>query len=102
MTPGSIAGLVEVLEQKGILTKQEVRDAITNLRRHTPMAEQAIPPLEAIPEPYVMTKIEGKIIQAILDLLNAHGPHRQTSQGLIGLLNQLINVGQLLARRTAH
>ena len=50
-----------------------MRDAITNLRRHTPMAQQANPPLEAIPEPYVMTENEDKIIQAILDLLNANG-----------------------------
>ena len=49
----AIAGLVEVLERKVPLTKQEVRDTITELRRLTPQAQQATPPLEAIPEPYL-------------------------------------------------
>ena len=40
----SIAALVEVLERKGLLTKQEVRDVIIELRRRTPKAEQTNPP----------------------------------------------------------
>lgn len=63
----SIAGLVQVLERKGLLTKQEVRDTITELRQQTPMAQQAGPPIDAIPEPYVMTEVEDNIIQVILD-----------------------------------
>lgn len=46
-----IAGLVEVLERKVPLTKQEVRDTITEARRLTPQAQQATPPLEAIQNP---------------------------------------------------
>jgi hypothetical protein len=37
----SIASLVEVLERKGLLTKQEVREVITELRQQTPKAHQA-------------------------------------------------------------
>jgi hypothetical protein len=66
------------------------------------MAEQANPPLEAIPEPYGMNETEDKIIQAILDLLNAHGLTARQAKALFGRLNQLIDVGELLAKRTAH
>ena len=98
----SIAALVQVLERKGVLTKQELRDAITELRRQTPKAEQANPPLEAIPEPYVMTEVEDKIIQAILDLLNANSLTTRQAKALLGRLNQLIDVGEMLARGTTH
>ena len=47
----AIAGLVDVLEHKGLLTKQEVREVISDLRRHTPSAHQASPPLEASQNP---------------------------------------------------
>jgi hypothetical protein len=98
----SIAGLVEVLECKGLLTKQEVRDAINQLRRQTPQAEQANPPIEAIPEPYVMTETEDKIIQTILDLLNANGLTARQAKTLLGRLNQLIDVGEMLAKKSEH
>ena len=83
--------MVRVLERKGLLTKLEVRDAITELRRQTPSAEQASPPLDAIPEPYVMAQAEDKIIQAILDLLNANSLTARQAKGLLGRLNQLID-----------
>jgi hypothetical protein len=76
--------------------------AITELRRQTPKAQQANPQLDAIPEPYVMTEVEDKIIQAILDLLNANNLTAQQAKALVGRLNQLLDVGELLARRTAH
>ena len=77
LDPKETISILELtLERKGLLTKQEVRDIITELRRQTPQAEQANPPIEAIPEPYVMTEVEDRIIQAILDLPNANGPHR--------------------------
>jgi hypothetical protein len=92
----------EVLERKGLLTKQEVREVITELRGRTPQAEQANPPIEAIPEPYVMTEIEDKIIQAILDLLNANNLTARQAKALLGRLNQLIDVGEMLAHKTMH
>jgi hypothetical protein len=89
----SIAGLVEVLERKGVLTKQDVREAITELRERTPGAQEANPSLDAIPEPYVMTEVEDKIMQAILVLLNANGLTARQAKALLG---------RLLARRTTH
>jgi hypothetical protein len=98
----SIAALVEALERKGLLTKQEVREVIAELRGRSPQAEQANPPIEAIPEPYVMTEVEDKIIQAILDLLNANNLTARQAKVLLGRLNQLIDVGEMLAHKTTH
>ena len=98
----SIAALVEVLERKGLLTKQEVRETITELRQQTPHADQGSPPLDAIPEPYVMAEVEDKIIQAILDLLNANSLTARQAKALLGRLNQLIDVGEMLAHKTTH
>jgi hypothetical protein len=49
-----------------------------------------------------VTEVEDKIIQTILDLLNANGLTARQAKALLGRLNQLIDVGELLARRTAH
>jgi hypothetical protein len=73
------------LERKGVLSKQDVRGHHCITPAH-PRAEQANPPLEAILETYVMTEVEEKIIQVILD---ANG------------LTARQAVGELLARRTA-
>ena len=98
----SIPGLVKVLERKGVLTKQEVREAIIELRRQTLGADQANPPLEAVPEPYVMTEVEDQIIKAILNLLNASRFIARQAKSLLGRLHQLIDVGELLAKKTTH
>jgi hypothetical protein len=98
----SIAALVEVFERKGLLTKQEVRDVITELRRQTPKADQANPPLDAIPEPYLMQDTEDRVIQGILDLLNMNGLTAQQARSLLGKLHLLIDLGEQLGRKTTH
>ena len=98
----SIAALVEVLERKGLLTKQEVRDVVTELRQQTPKAEQASPALEVIPEPYLMRDTEDKVIQGILDLLNANGLTAQQARSLLGKLHLLIDFGEQLGKKTTH
>ncbi len=55
-----MAALVEVLEKKGVLKKQDILDAILELRRKNPKAR--IPrefdkqPEPASPEPYLLTE----------------------------------------------
>ena len=56
---GEIAALVEVLERKGLCTKQDLYDIITEFRRKNPRASI---PDTALPEPYLITKTENKII----------------------------------------
>ena len=51
-----IAALVEVLEQKGLCTKQDIYDIITELRTKNPRAKI---PETAFPEPYLLTETEN-------------------------------------------
>jgi len=64
-----IDALVEVLERKGLCTKKDLYDIITELRRKNPRAKI---PETAFPKPYLLTEAENKIIDDILALLNQH------------------------------
>ena len=81
---------------------REVRDVVTELRQQTPEAEQASPPLDAIPEPYLMRDTEDRVIQGILDLLNANSLTAQQARSLLGKLHLLIDLGEQLGRKTTH
>lgn len=65
-----IAALVELLESKGMYTKQELFDIIAELRKQSPPA--TIPEM-VFPSPYLMTQTEEKVIDDILAVLNSHG-----------------------------
>jgi hypothetical protein len=65
-----IAAIVEVLERKGLCTKQDLYDIITEFRRKNPRARI---PETAFPEPYLLTETENKVNDDILELLNKHG-----------------------------
>ena len=51
-----IAAIVEVLERKGLCTKQDLYDIITEFRRDNPRARI---PETAFPEPYLLTETEN-------------------------------------------
>ncbi len=57
------AAIVEVLERKGLCTKQDLYDIITDFRRKNPPARI---PETAFPEPYLLTETENKIIDLSL------------------------------------
>jgi hypothetical protein len=57
-----IAAMVEVLERKGLRTKHDLYDIITEFRRKNPRASI---PETAFPEPYVMTETGNTIIDDI-------------------------------------
>ncbi len=65
-----IDAIVEVLDLKGLCTKQDLYDIITKFRSRNPHAHI---PKTVFPEPYLLTEIENEIIDDILDLLNKHG-----------------------------
>jgi hypothetical protein len=94
-----IAAIVEVLERKGLCTKQDLYDIITEFRRKNPRA--SIPEI-AFPEPYLLTETENKIIDGILVLLNNHGLTSHQSQNLLERLGRIIEMGQRLAKGTTH
>lgn len=58
--------LIELLDQKGLVKKQEILDMIRELRRKTPTAHQpAPPPQETFPEPYLLTETTAASGRAI-------------------------------------
>ncbi|TMQ25764.1 MAG: hypothetical protein E6K65_16130 [Nitrospirae bacterium] len=94
-----IASIVEVLERKGLCTKQDLYEMITEFRRKNPCASI---PETAIPEPYLLTETENKIIDDILELLNKNGLTSHQSQNLLERLGRIIEMGQRVAKGTTY
>ena len=93
-----IDAIVEVLERKGLCSKQDLYDIIAEIRRKNPRSR--IP--DAFPDPYVLTESENKIIDDILALLNKHGLTSHQSQNLLERLGSIIEIGQRVAKGTTH
>ena len=94
-----IAAIVEVLERKGVCTKQDLYDIITEFHLKNPRAR--IPEM-AFPEPYLLTETENTIIDDILELLNKHGLTSRQSMGLFERMGQIIEMGERVAKGTTH
>jgi hypothetical protein len=65
-----IAAIVEVLERKGLCTKEDLYDIITEFRHKN---SRASIPETAFPDPYLLAETESKILDGILELLNKNG-----------------------------
>ena len=85
------AAIVGRLEQKGLCTKQDLNDIITEFRRKNPRAQI---PVTAFPEPYLRTEPENTIIDDILALLNKYGLTSHQSMSLFERLGRIIDMGQ--------
>lgn len=94
-----IAALVEVLERKGVLTRQEVLETIERLRRETPKAE---PVPQAFPEPYLLTEAENALINRVLELCNATGLTAYQAKNLLRRVMTLIELGERLGTSKPH
>ena len=94
-----IAAIVEVLERKGLCTKQDLYDIINEFRRKNPRASI---PETAFPEPYLLTETENKIIDAILEVLDKQGLTSHQSMNLLERLGRIIEMGQRIAKGTTH
>ena len=92
-----IAAIVEVLERKGLCSKQELYEIITVFRRKNPRASI---PETAFPEPSLLTETENKIIDDMLALLNQNGLTSHQSLNLLDRLGRIIEMGQRLAKMT--
>lgn len=90
---------MEVLERKGLCTKQELYDIITEFRQQSPRARIPEP---VYPEPEVLSQTEERIIDEMLALLNQHGLNSHQSLDLLERLGRIIEMGQRLARETTH
>src|SRR5438093_2772055 len=94
-----MAALMEVLERKGICTKQEVLDMIQELRRKHPTA---VPPPEPFPEPYLLTEAENALIDRIFELFNATGLTAHQAKALLTRVRRLIELGERMAEKTTN
>jgi hypothetical protein len=94
-----IAAIVELLERKGLCTKQDLYDIITEFRRKNPRASI---PETAFPEPYLLTETENQIIDDMLELLNKNGLTSHQSLNLLERLGRIIEMGQREAKETTH
>ena len=94
-----IAAIVEVLERKGVCTKEELFDLIAELRKQNHRSR--IPEI-VFPSPYLMTQTEERVIDDILAVLNKYGLDAKQSVELLEHLGQIINMGSRLTRGTTH
>lgn len=94
-----IAAIVEVLERKGLCTKQDLYDIIAEFRKKTPRARI---PETTFPEPYLLTETENKIIDDMLEMLNKNGLTSHQSLNLLERLGRMIEIGQRLAKGPTH
>jgi len=94
-----IAAIVELLEQKGLCTKQDLHTIIDELRRKNPRTRI---PGTAFLEQYLLTETENKIIDDILELLNKNGLTSHQSQNLLERLGRIIEMGRRVAKGTTH
>lgn len=94
-----IAALVELLERKGLCTKQDLYDIIAELRNKNPRARL---PETAFPSPYLMTQTEEKVIDDIIAVLNQHGMDSKQALELLEQVGRIIEMGAKITRGTTH
>jgi len=101
-----MAALVEVLEKKGVLKKQDIFDAIRELRRKNPKAriprEFDAHPDPAFPEPYLLTETSDALITQILDLLNGQKLTAHQAKALLHRCLRVVELGERLGKQTTH
>ena len=83
------AGLVEARRLQELLKKQEVLDALGELRRENPEISL---PQEPFPESSPMTEIERELIGDILTLFDDKGLTREQTLPLLGQVTVLIEI----------
>jgi len=94
-----MAALLDVLERKGLVTKQEVLDAIQELRRKTPNTQTK---QEPFPEPYLSTETSDALINHLFEVFNASGLTAYQAKGLLGRARRLIDLGERMGPTTTH
>ena len=94
-----IAALVEVLERKGLCTKQDLYDIIAELRKTCP---RACVPETVFPSPYLLSQTEENVIDDILAVLNQHGMDSKQSLELLDQIGRIIEMGARMTRGTTH
>jgi len=94
-----IAAIVELLEKKGLCTKQDLYDIIEGLRNKN---QKARLPETVFPSPYLMTQTEEKVIDDIIAVLNHHGMDSKQALELLEQVGRIIEMGARMTRGTTH
>jgi hypothetical protein len=94
-----IAAIVELLEKKGLCTKQDLYDIIAELRKKS---SRASIPETVFPSPYLLSQTEEKVIDDILAVLNQHGMDSKQSLELLEQVGRIIEMGARMTRGTTH
>lgn len=94
-----IAAIVELLEKKGLCSKQDLYDIIHELRNKNPRARL---PETVFPSPYLMTQTEEQVINDMLAVINKHGIDAKQSLELLEHLGRIIEMGMKMTRGTTH
>lgn len=94
-----IAALVELLEQKGLCTKQDLIKTVIELRKKHPRARI---PETVFPSPYLLSQTEEQVVNDLLSVLDTHGMDSQQSLELLEQVGRIIEMGARLTRGTTH
>ncbi|MDH4085281.1 MAG: hypothetical protein OEU99_17270 [Nitrospira sp.] len=94
-----IAALVELLERKGLCTKQDLYDIVVALRKENPRAKI---PETVFPSPYLLSQTEEQVIDDILAVLNQHGMDSKQSLELLEQVGRIVEIGTRMTRGTTH
>lgn len=84
-----IAALVELLERKGLCTKQDLYDIIAELRQKNPRAKL---PETVFPSPY-LSQTEEKVIDDMLAVFNKNGLDFKQSVDLLEDSGRILEIG---------
>ena len=101
-----MAALVEVLEKKGLLTKQDILDAIRDLRRKNPKTRTPVAfddhPDPAFPEPYLLTATQDAWTTHIMELMNSQKLTAHPDKALLHRCLGMMELGERLGKKTTH
>jgi hypothetical protein len=59
-------------------------------------------PGDAFPEPYLSAETADQTIQHILDTFNQHGLTSHQARQILARVRELIDAGEMIARKTSH
>ena len=88
-----LAALGELLEQKGVLTKDEIITLAKELKRKTPPTESCTASTPD-PSPQRFTETDNAVIEEIMAVILQHGPSADQAASLLGRTIQLLEWGK--------
>ena len=89
----------ELLEQRGVMTKEEIIDLAKALIRKTPTTESRTANTTAIPPPPRFTDTDNAVIEEIMAVILQHGLSADQATAILGRTIQLLEWGQQAAHK---